>query len=138
MADQPDHSLVHAPVENFRKAVDEDVRGLADPAVAAALRLEGCSHRWLTELRRLKSSLDSQRAAKKAEARASAIELRLAGDEEGAECCWAEYWRWFAGSARFGSAVDDKLAEAKVLRPRCGPTSSSDRGTPSRSAWCGR
>lgn len=103
------------PITAFRAAVDADVRDQASVEVASVLRSSNCRERWLYELRRLRGSLDAQRAAKKAEVRANAIELRLAGDAAEAEHAWAEYWRWFAGNARFGSAVDEKLAEARFL-----------------------
>jgi hypothetical protein len=66
-------------------------------------------------LRRLRGELDDQRAAKKAETRYRAIELKLNGDHEQAEQTWADFWRWYAGNARFACAVNDKLAEARYL-----------------------
>ncbi|MGQ0832274.1 MAG: hypothetical protein ACT4OV_11400 [Microthrixaceae bacterium] len=108
-------ALADAPTEAFRAAVDADVRDQASPELASELRAEAARPRWLYELRRLRVSLDGQRAAKKADARSRAIELRLAGSNDAAEKVWADHWRWFAGNARFGSALDEKLAEARFL-----------------------
>jgi hypothetical protein len=98
----------------FEYIVNQDVRGQLDSALSSQLRLPQNVYRWYNMLNSLKKNVEAQFIANRAEL----IEFRATRAADSTEVMLrkAEFERWKANASRFKTGVENKMAEAKLLK----------------------
>lgn len=109
--------LLNMDDDEFRQAVDQEVRGTLPTEVSLALRDPRLSQRWYLALIQMKKSVESQLGAK----RSDLVNMRETDngrwDQE-----LANFHRWRAGAVRFKSGVEERLIEIRRSRLVVFPT----------------
>lgn len=108
--------------EDFRRAVEDDMKGKLSPAEAESLRTDPeLVGRWHSTLVQMKRSIESQIAAKRAETKADKQRLLIDGIPQSDPRFLQideSFNRWYAGVSRFKHGVETTLVEANDVRNR--------------------
>lgn len=101
--------------DDFRRVVDDDIRGRSSGDVREALRSSGLVDRWVETLESALVSVEGQLAANDADWGAKEAEFESSGDHVALLAEKAKNDRWRAGALRFRTGVQQTLIEARRL-----------------------
>jgi len=105
-------TLLNSSEEDFRRVVDEEVRGCLKQETCTALRSPPLLNRWYLALISMKKNVESQLGSK----RSDLIKIRPELTPEEYEQRLVEFHRWRAGAIRFKNGVEDRLLEVRARR----------------------